>query len=125
MTRRSFEAESDSVPSARRYVTEQLARLSPDCREVAALLVSELATNAVLYGAGRFEVGVQRRSGRVRIEVSDFGAGMPAPQRPLVTDEHGRGLQLVTALSERWGVSERAHAIGKTVWFELPIEAGP
>lgn len=124
MTRRAFEGEAESVASARHFVTEQLARLPADTSDVAALLVSELATNAVLYGAGGFEVAVERDAGHVRIAVSDFGAGQPVLQQPRVTDEHGRGLQLVAALSASWGIRERAHRIGKTVWFELAAGSG-
>ncbi|WP_314244030.1 ATP-binding protein [Streptomyces kutzneri] len=57
--------------------------------------------------------------GLLRLEVSDAGAGRPEVRSPGADVEHGRGLQVLDALSHRWGVSDRAGGIGKTVWSEL------
>src|ERR1700722_17955255 len=99
MADRSFPHSPESVAGARRFATEVLVSLSPRIIEKAPLLVSELATNALLYSSGGFEVSVaySRRTRRVRVGVSDAGEGRPRVERPAVTDEHGRGLQLVTA----------------------------
>ncbi|MGA5320947.1 ATP-binding protein [Streptomyces seoulensis] len=89
-----------------------------------ALIVSELMTNAVLHGKtapGRqVEVTLDHSPGRIRAEVRDTGEGIPHrhPQVPLAVS--GRGLEIVDALSEAWGVTE--HVVGKTVWAELVIK---
>ncbi|HEX7355820.1 MAG TPA: ATP-binding protein [Mycobacteriales bacterium] len=114
---RTFAQTRESVPAARRYVVGLLDHLPDDLTTTAALLVSELAANAVLYGAGPFEVTVHRSEGTARIGVTDAGSGDPAPQHPNDTAEHGRGLQLVGALASAWGVHR--DTANKTVWFEL------
>lgn len=95
----------------------------------AALLVAELAANAVTHGRvpGRdfllTLVVIHPEAGRtiLRIEVADCrGERAPTPvARPCPTDEHGRGLVLLDALASRWGVTPRSPS-GKTVWAELP-----
>lgn len=119
MPSRTFAQSRSAVPVARHYVVEVLADLPADLTATAALLVSELAANAVLHGAGPFEVsvvcGADLRS--VRVEVIDAGAGQPAVQEPDQKAEHGRGLQLVDALADAWGI--RRDSGTKTVWFEL------
>ncbi|MGN6243191.1 MAG: ATP-binding protein [Motilibacteraceae bacterium] len=114
---RTFAQERESVPAARHYVVGLLDHLPDDLTTTAALLVSELAANAVLYGAGPFEVSVERSDGSARVGVTDAGSGDPTPQRPSDTAEHGRGLQLVGALASAWGVQR--DTVTKTVWFEL------
>ena len=94
MPSRSFPAYAPSVPDVRRYVTEALGDLPADMREIAGLLVSELATNAVRHAGGQFGVQVQYtpESGLVWIGVTDTGPGDPVLQTPPVTAERGRGL---------------------------------
>ena len=90
----------------------------------AALLATELVTNAVVHGRaapGR-EVGVRYvlGPGVLRVEVSDGGGAMPVRQTGVDPEaDGGRGLLLVEALADAWGVEARAQGIGKTVWFEL------
>ncbi|MCU1489367.1 MAG: ATPase [Acidimicrobiaceae bacterium] len=125
MVTRSFSHSSASIREARRFATGVLAQLPTELSETASLLVSELATNALLYGPGGFEIAVEYRPevGSVRIGVSDPGEGELRVERPEVTEEHGRGLQLLDALSDRWGVDRVPGVPGKTVWFELMAEA--
>jgi anti-sigma regulatory factor (Ser/Thr protein kinase) len=121
MANRSFPHSPESVSEARRFAAEVLASLPSGVVEKAQLLVSELATNALLYSSGGFEVSAaySRRTGRIRVGVTDVGEGRPRVEQPDVTDEHGRGLQLVTAFSDSWGIEPRRGEPGKTVWFEL------
>jgi len=121
MTTRAFPPSAESVPKARRFVATALDGLPTEVGEVARLLVSELATNALVHARGGFEVTAtySARCGRVSIRVSDGGEGTPALGHPGPYEEHGRGLQLVAALSERWGVEPGPGQTGKTVWFEL------
>jgi two-component sensor histidine kinase len=86
------------------------------------LLVNELVTNSVKFaGRGTIQVRLARKEGDgIRVEVLDDGPGfVPSSDRPALTDTGGRGLFLVEALSDRWGVS----MAGRTcVWFEIGTE---
>ncbi len=99
--------------------------------EAVALVVAELAANAVLHGRvpGRdFELRLRcdRAAGAVRVEVSDTHPGRPEPADPDQEAEQageaegGRGLLLVEAVAVRWGVQERTGP-GKTVWAECVL----
>jgi anti-sigma regulatory factor (Ser/Thr protein kinase) len=118
---RRFSRATSSVPGARQFVAESLSALEPEVGETAALLVSELATNAVVHASSDFAVTVvyPTPAGRVRIEVVDGAPGEPAPLRPPPSDPHGRGLLLVASLAHAWGVKKAGRRVGKTIWFEL------
>jgi anti-sigma regulatory factor (Ser/Thr protein kinase) len=81
------------------------------------LLVSEVATNALVHGSGDVRVRVLAAGDRLRVEVDDGSGSMPAPREARDDAEGGRGLALVQALATRWGADPRTG--GKTVWFEL------
>jgi anti-sigma regulatory factor (Ser/Thr protein kinase) len=90
----------------------------------AQLVVSELVTNGVCHsGASAGETLIVRlavSAGMVRLEVEDPGSdGAVAPRQPDV-DGGGRGLNLVQAMSERWGV-ERVAGGGTRVWAQLAL----
>ncbi|MGY1837628.1 ATP-binding protein [Blastococcus sp. SYSU DS0510] len=123
MPSRTFSAYPPSVPAARRHVAEALADLPEQLRETAELLVSELVTNAIRHSGGAdLAVSVERLSAeRVCIGVTDDGHGYPVLRSPKVTDEHGRGLQLIGLLADRWGVRRTRGSDAKTVWFELAV----
>ncbi|MGW0121410.1 ATP-binding protein [Streptomyces sp. NPDC003327] len=93
--------------------------------DTAALVVAELAANAVTHGRvpGRdFELGLAYTPGlRLVIDVSDTrGERRPASVAPGLLDEGGRGLLLVGALATRWAVLDRV-PVGKTVRAELDL----
>ncbi|HEV2891810.1 MAG TPA: SpoIIE family protein phosphatase [Frankiaceae bacterium] len=124
----TLEARPDSVRDARRTVARAVDVWSlPDVSDVAVLLTSELATNAVRHAAGDLRLRVVRRPGGLRVEVHDRDATtLPAlrVRNPDGSDdlaESGRGLQFVAELSTRWGVETLAG--GKQVWFELDTGA--
>ncbi|MEU6403721.1 ATP-binding protein [Streptomyces sp. NPDC046985] len=113
-----------SVPAARRFAVWSLRYwgLAEWARAGdVALCVSELATNALVHGVppGRgFLLRIRYDGAVVRLEVHDSGSGAPViPDDPDASDEGGRGLLLVAALSDKWGVGERAP--GKLVWAEF------
>ncbi len=95
------------------------------------LCVSELATNALLHGVppGRgflVRLRLDPAAGVLRVEVHDSGHGEVCPADPeaLGVAESGRGLLLVTALADEWGVGERNP--GKVVWCEFAVRgSGP
>jgi anti-sigma regulatory factor (Ser/Thr protein kinase) len=107
-----------SVAAARRTVTALCAPAGLDelC-DVAALLTSEVVTNAVLHGDGTVVVRAHTDRGMLRVEVQDEGSGTPVLQEVARDAEGGRGLALVAALADRWGVESVSD--GKYVWFEL------
>ena len=124
--RRRFPGLPSQIAHARRFVARQLTA-SPELT-TATLLTSELATNAISHSAsghntGKFEVSVHTAPGWARIEVKDLGNMNEAPQpqhrTPYDTAEHGRGLDLVEALSSKWGSEPRKDGMGREVWFEL------
>jgi anti-sigma regulatory factor (Ser/Thr protein kinase) len=120
---RLFPESNPSVPRARRFVAESLQAVPEEVCETAALLVSELATNAVVHAATEFKVTVifPMPTGRVRIEVADHDRVEPAPLHPPPNAPHGRGLFLVDRLAHSWGVQPASTGVGKTVWFELAL----
>ena len=87
--------------------------------EAAALLVSELVTNAITHARSEVHVviGHGGNFAVLRVEVRDFSAEPPTLGRFDLDAISGRGLALVEALSDRWGVE--THSSGKRVWFEL------
>lgn len=109
---------AESVRAARHFTQDALRGLGvPDAAEPATLLVSELATNAVVHAGTRLRLTVLCSSGVIRIEVRDDD---PAPVRELSPDPlqpGGRGIMLVDLLAANWGVNSNEK--GKTVWFEL------
>lgn len=85
--------------------------------DVAELLTSELVTNALIHTDRGAVVTAGVGPAGLRVEVRDFVAGRPEPGRATDESTHGRGLVLVRALADAWGV--RTHEVGKSVWFEL------
>ncbi len=85
----------------------------------AALVVTELVTNAITHGGSAFRLQLSRTSGAFRIEVVDDGEGTPEPQPQDTEAEGGRGIMLVDAMSSSWGVENVPQ--GKLVWAEIAI----
>ncbi len=99
-----------------------------DASSAVALVVGELAANAVRHGRvpGRdfgLRLALDIAAGLVRVEVADAASGKRPPAvapSSFPEGESGRGLLLVDALVLRWGVTPR-HPVGKTVWAEVPV----
>jgi anti-sigma regulatory factor (Ser/Thr protein kinase) len=123
-TMQSFPGVPESVPAARRFVLNSLPTLETTTRDGVGLMVSELVTNAIVHGMTAFDLNVDLEEDELRVEVSDRGTGTPAV-RPLPpsSDERGRGLRIVGALSDRWGVNAVSDQPGKCVWFELALHS--
>lgn len=86
------------------------------------MIVTELVTNAIRHGpGGPVEVALDAGGQGMRGEVADPGTGIRRTQltRRRSTEEGGRGLFLVDALSDSWGLSED----GSRVWFEVAPRA--
>jgi anti-sigma regulatory factor (Ser/Thr protein kinase) len=120
----AFSAERDSPGCARRLVVGALAEWGCDATLVqdAAVVVSELATNAVVHAGSPFSISAELEDGLLRVAVEDAcplsvamrGGGLEDPQ-----PTHGLGL--IEALCARWGVEGSPR--GKVVWAELDAGA--
>ncbi|QFZ78085.1 SpoIIE family protein phosphatase [Streptomyces fagopyri] len=107
---------------ARRHVREQLTSWGLDSlTPTTELLASELVGNVVRHAKGPLRLRLLRSAGLI-CEVFDGSLTMPRIRRATDTDEGGRGLQLITALSYRWGT--RYTPTGKCIWTEQPLH-GP
>ena len=116
---------ASSIAQARAAV-DRLEALEqhPDGRFTVRLLVSELITNAVKYGAGehdaRIRLAINVGVATVRVEIGDRGGGFPVRPvaMPGVEGESGRGLAFLDVLATRWGVLKNGESC---VWFELDL----
>jgi sigma-B regulation protein RsbU (phosphoserine phosphatase) len=116
-----FPAQRASVAAARQFVTESLLDAGvTSVLDDARLLVSELATNAVVHANTDFSVAVHVSAGRVYVEVRDGDpteldlAGLSALPEMV---PGGQGLRIVGRLAGSWGARVEDH--GKVVWFSV------
>jgi anti-sigma regulatory factor (Ser/Thr protein kinase) len=116
--KQAFPNTRDAVTKARRYAVGALGGASRETKETVGLIVSELATNCVRHAASEFTISVDREGSAVRVEVSDRGPGEPRVRTPGPTEPTGRGLRILDALADAWGVTASPRA-GKTVWFTV------
>ncbi|MFJ2259603.1 ATP-binding protein [Streptomyces sp. NPDC087844] len=118
-TQQFFAATPESVGHARDFARKTLSSwvlsaLGEDIR----LCVSELVSNALAHGTDPghgFLVRIETDSDFVRLEVHDSRSNRPTVRHPADTEVSGRGLLLVEALSDDWGVEDR-RPFGKVVW---------
>jgi anti-sigma regulatory factor (Ser/Thr protein kinase) len=111
---KSLPRSPDSVGTARQLVYAHSGTLGSQQREDAALMVSELVTNALTHGTGTIALRIDVEAEALRVEVSDEGQLALAP-RPTTGAHGGWGLRIVEQLAAEWGVLE-----GSTkVWFRL------
>ena len=85
----------------------------------AALVVTELATNAVLHAGSAFSVSLVLSGGAIRISVGDTVPLGPTGVDKQLAAASGHGLGVVAAMATRWGV--QTVPSGKAVWAELPL----
>lgn len=116
---RKFRAVPESVPAARRFVRDTLHDQSREVIQAAELMTSELATNCIQHAHTDFELAIDMRD-RIRVEVRDTNKGEPKVQFPRPEDQSGRGLRIVEAMSDTWGVIPSQK--GKIVWFALEVQ---
>jgi anti-sigma regulatory factor (Ser/Thr protein kinase) len=123
----SFPCDPASPGRARSWAAEEISAVlthlpaMPTILDDAVLVVSELVTNALRAGyscAVNIEVDVDA----LRVGVIDDGPGVPAVQLAEPDDVRGRGLFLIAALANNWGVRRTGN--GKEVWASLPLSVG-
>ncbi|MCD7440634.1 ATP-binding protein [Streptomyces lincolnensis] len=113
-----------SVALARKHVVRLTIDWGhPYAADDAALLASELCTNALLHGCLRgrlFRMETSLTGTALRIAVTDpRGERLPNPRPSTSDDQFGRGLLIVRTLADRWSVEKLT--VGKTVWAELVV----
>jgi signal transduction histidine kinase/DNA-binding response OmpR family regulator len=126
---RQAEIEVPPVGSAvqygRRFATATLTEwaVPPEIVQDATLIVSELLTNAIVYGTPPIRLRLRKTQEELAIEVDDAASAMPRKLRATPTDLHGRGLAIVADVGSRWAA--RPDGYGKTVWSTLAIPPTP
>jgi two-component sensor histidine kinase len=122
----SLSGRPAAVPAARGAVAGLGPYMDEPCAKKAALLVSELVSNAILHGgaggAGSLKLGMAIMPSMVRVEVCDPGEGFESPRASDPDREGGWGLVLMQRLADRWGTKEastEAEERHTCVWFEL------
>ena len=119
VVRRELPRSPESITTARRLVDAHATRLDPQQRHDAALMVSELVTNAIVHGVGTISLRIDVEAAVLRVEVSDEGNVAVAPS-PTPGAHGGWGLRIVDRLADDWGV-----LAGSTkVWFRLGGRSG-
>jgi anti-sigma regulatory factor (Ser/Thr protein kinase) len=109
-----------SIPVARHVVLELLrVWAAPHDRDDAALVVTELVANVIdhVQGEANLTLELTLADSWLRISVADGSSVRPVAQELSQDRPRGRGLQLVEAVVDRWGVED--HRGGKRIWFEL------
>jgi anti-sigma regulatory factor (Ser/Thr protein kinase) len=113
------------APARAREAVRQAAEQSgvrADDRWRVEMIITELVTNAVRHGpGGPVEVAIEAGGSGMRGEVADPGPGIHHHELDCrrATEEGGRGLFLVDALSDSWGLSNNS----SRVWFEVAARA--
>ncbi|GAA0612190.1 ATP-binding protein [Streptomyces crystallinus] len=115
----AFAPDPARVPDLRRLTSEHLCRwkVFGAVAEDIVLAVSELVTNAVQHGHGEGTLTVRYDAGALHIEVADHNRAPATVRMAREDDVSGRGLLLVDALAEKWGVSNE----GTTTWCRFVI----
>jgi anti-sigma regulatory factor (Ser/Thr protein kinase) len=114
-----FPAQLTAAAEARHLVAGAVRSWGHDGRLAidAELVATELATNAIRHAGTPFRVSVERYGQVLRVSVHDRAQTLPAVHDPDAAQASGRGMQLIGAMSRRWGVEVTAD--GKAVWAEL------
>ncbi|MFD5370723.1 ATP-binding protein [Streptomyces sp. NPDC127103] len=116
------EQDAAWVPRLRRILWARLEHWHrPDLVSDAELLLTELLVNAFQHASGAtVDVRVHHQGDRLRMVVDDHSSDGPLPRPAGLYEEHGRGLLLVDALADAWGVSEDR----TQTWCTLPLPEG-
>ncbi|MGI5166652.1 ATP-binding protein [Spirillospora sp. CA-253888] len=113
-----------AAAQARGLVRETLAERGTRAdRDAAAVMVSELVTNAFQHGAHPILLGLSLDGDVLYCHVGDGSPAPPDPATPTAADEHGRGLGLLAGMASGHGWYPAA--AGKVVWFVRRLDAAP
>ncbi|MEU9141808.1 ATP-binding protein [Streptomyces sp. NPDC048404] len=130
--RTTVPAHPSRVPGVRAMVAEYLTRLRLPAHRVddAVLAAGELFTNALRHGSpdrgDTITVGIACDPRELRVSVADRSSALPAARTAGAAEERGRGLAIIAALSDDWGIAPAdPGTTGKKVWFSMVLQAVP
>lgn len=110
-----------TAAEARLFLSEALKSFGVEVdKDAAALMTSEIASNAIRHGKEPIDVSISAEEQGLRVSVLDRGSGFDAEELRFdrgLEIEGGRGLRIVHALSSDWGVERSEDAT--EVWFRL------
>ena len=109
---RDFQPDPPSARAVRRFVSEALAGSSH--LDDVILTASELASNVIRHAHTPYTVRVEHDEDLIRLEISDGSSIVPAIEDLAASQ---RGLRVVTATSDNWGIEGTDN--GKTIWAEF------
>lgn len=116
--------EAHEVGRARHWFRSCLRPVPGAEADAAESVFAEVTSNAVQHGRGRVTITVEFAGAAVFCAVRDGGWRMPHLAPPWQPDtEHGRGMVIVEALADSWGIER--HLMGKTVWFVVRMPVPP
>ncbi|WP_405140494.1 ATP-binding protein [Sphaerisporangium sp. NBC_01403] len=123
-------ADPSVTAKCRAMVREALTEWNlNDLADDVVVVVTELLGNALIHGAPPIHLALRAGPGTLTGAVTDGGDGWPRVRAAGTDLEHGRGLRIVTALTDVWGVESVPAGAGKTIWFTCgsrrPESAGP
>lgn len=116
----TLDAAFESSGRARRHAAQFVAREHlTGATETLNIIVGELVANAVMHSTAPIALDLSYRAGTVRVEVTDGRSDLGAVHfrevdKPTVG---GRGLRILAALADEWGIV--ANATGKAVWAKF------
>lgn len=113
-----FHPTLESVAAARHLVVRFLSDQSQAVRDSVEVAVSELATNAVRHARSEFDLEVCVADRNIRVQIADESHVEPEIIDVSSSGSHGRGLQIVRGLSDKFGIDWNP-GDGKTIWFEI------
>ncbi|MFF3446162.1 SpoIIE family protein phosphatase [Streptomyces sp. NPDC002667] len=116
----SLDFEPTAAATARHHARDRLRvwRVSEETSYATELIVSELVTNALRYGAAPIRLRLVKDT-TLTCEVGDAGGAAPRLRHARTADEGGRGLFICAQLSHNWGI--RYSTRGKTIWTEQTL----
>ncbi len=113
----TLEPTARSVKQGRDLVHRVLGDSDDDRVQTTAILTDELVANAVTHGRPPILLAIHRDTRGVTVAVTDTGPGVPVLRAAAPVAESGRGLAIVDALSDDWGIDGLPD--GKRVWFRV------
>lgn len=132
MATRKPGAAAGSIPAARHFTIDTLRQwdVAGRCEDI-ALVVSELLTNALRHASPDpvgaccpIQLGLLQPGPCILCAVADPSEQVPVPREPDYLAETGRGLHVISALSDKWGYTQPG-AAGKVVWAMFSLTTGP
>ncbi|MGW7613775.1 ATP-binding protein [Streptomyces sp. NPDC054766] len=132
LLRTTVPAHPSRAPGVRAMVSAYLTRLRipPERADDAVLATGELFTNALRHGSpdrgDTITVIVECDPRELRVSVADRSSALPAARTAGGAEESGRGLAIIAALADDWGIAPADPGLtGKKVWFSMVLQGAP